>query len=350
MTEATLAGGRPARVWYLDRLRALACLAVVLIHCFVTLLDNSTISAVGVGRALAWTEVLVVLSRWAVPIFLMITGALLLDPGREVGWLKVRSYVGRMAGVLLTFGTLFALMEVVFDARFFSLSMVPEALLRVLQGSGWAHLWYLYDLLGVYLLLPVLRAFVASADKHSYATLLAVLFALCLAVPTVNAATGLSIETLVWVGNSVFYVLLGRYLATWGAPLRPALVLGAAGTLAAAVIAAAGILVVDGYLSWVWLPPSPLVALQAAAVFLAARRWLDVPFPVSGVTAALASLSFPVYVLHPVMANLLYKALGWSPSALPPVLFEAATFVAVLGGALVLAALCRRLPIVGRLL
>ena len=131
-----------SRVWYLDWLRAFACLAVVLIHCFATLLDNSTVGEVGVGRALAWTEILVICCRWAVPVFLMITGSLLLDPGRNVTWPKVRGYVGRIAGVLLTFGTLFALIEIVFDARSFNVLMLPQALLRVLQGQGWAHLWY----------------------------------------------------------------------------------------------------------------------------------------------------------------------------------------------------------------
>ena len=171
---------RQGRLWWVEWLRVFGCVAVVLIHCFATLLDNATVAEIGLTRALVWTEVLVICCRWAVPAFLMVTGALLLDPAHEIGLPKVRGYVGRMTGVLLTFGTLFALMELVFAARSFSLAMLPEALLDVLQGRGWAHMWYIYDLLGVYLLLPVLRAFSSGSDERSYDIVLCVLFVLSL--------------------------------------------------------------------------------------------------------------------------------------------------------------------------
>lgn len=266
MTERLSASVEPGRVWCFDWLRVSGCVAVVLIHCFATLLDNAPIGEVGVGRALAWTEILVIGCRWAVPVFFMITGALLLDPTRELGLQKVRRYVGRMAGVLLTFGTLYALMELVFDARSLSAGMIPEAILDVLQGRGWAHMWYLYDLVGIYLLLPILRAFAASSDERAYDAVLCVLFAFSLCVATVNAATGVCLETFVWIGSSAFYVLLRWRLRIRPLPLRKIAIVGVFGTLTSAFIAGWGIVVADRYLSWAWAPASPFVALQAAAV------------------------------------------------------------------------------------
>lgn len=341
---------RQGKLWWVEWLRVFGCVAVVLIHCFATLLDNATVAEIGLTRAFVWTEVLVICCRWAVPAFLMVTGALLLDPAHEIGLPKVRGYVGRMAGVLLTFGTLFALMELVFDARSFSLAMLPEALLDVLQGRGWAHMWYIYDLLGVYLLLPVLRAFSAGSDERSYDIVLCVLFMLSLVVPTVNAATGLSLDTLVWLGSSVFYVLLGWRLRSRPLPLTPSVLAGAAGTVAGALVAGGGIAVLGSYCSWAWVSSSPLVALQAASVFTLAQGLLDRPMKEGGPAMLVASLSFGIYVLHPVVANLLYKALGWASVPLPPVAFEFVTFAIVFGGGLVLAACAKRLPVVGRLM
>lgn len=57
------------RVWYLDWLRAFACLAVVLIHCLTIYLDNTSVAEVGEVRAIVWTEIHVVFARWAVPFF-----------------------------------------------------------------------------------------------------------------------------------------------------------------------------------------------------------------------------------------------------------------------------------------
>ena len=348
MSERVLTLNHREEVWYLDWLRVLGCVAVVIIHCFTTLLDNEPIAEVGVGRSLIWTEILVIGCRWAVPVFLMITGSLLLDPAREMGLAKIHRYVARMVGVLLTFGALYALIELVFNTRSFNLTMVLEAPINVLQGKCWAHMWYLYDLVGIYLLLPILRSFAEGVDENTYDAVLWTLFALVLVVPTINAAMGLSIETLVWLGSSVFYVLLGWRVRMHQPPFAPTVFLGAAGAMSAAIMAGGGIVMGDSYLGWVWAPSSPLIALQAVAVFVLAQRFLDTPMRKGGPAMLVASLSFGIYVLHPVFANLVYKVLGWNPALLPPVIFELLTFAIVFGGALALALLCKRLPIVGR--
>lgn len=228
------------RVWYLDWLRVFACLSVVLIHCLTTYMDNVSMSELGVGRAVAWTELHVMLTRWAVPAFFIITGAILLDPQKEVGWRKVGGYALRMFGVLLSFGTLFSLMELVFVAGGVHLEMIPQAVANVLQGRSWAHLWYLYDLIGIYLLLPLLRGFVSSSERKGMETLLAILFAFSVVLPTINDAFGLSLETFVWLGFPVFYVLLGWYLRKYEVPLLETVALGAAGLVSSALLAWGG--------------------------------------------------------------------------------------------------------------
>lgn len=339
-----------SRIWYLEWLRLFACIAVVLIHCFATLLDNATVAEIGIPRALGWTEFLVILCRWAVPVFLMITGALLLDPARKVDWRKVRAYCIRISVVLLTFGTAFALMELVFEARALAPTMILTSVMNVLQGHSWAHLWYLYDLLGVYLLLPLLRPFVMSAGRRDLERMLLVLLIFALIVPTVNSALGIALDTLMWLGSSVFYVLLGWYLRSFDVPASSACILGAVGTIVVAGIAAFGVLSNGSYLSWAWSPSSPFVAAQAAAVFLIAKVRFDSPMRAGGLPATVASLSFALYVVHPVFANLLYKVFDWAVAPLPPLVFELVTFAAVFVPSLALAALVRRLPLIGRYL
>lgn len=352
MTQGEFQRSGSGRIWYLEWLRVAACLAVVLIHRFSTILDNASVSGVGIGRALAWTELLVVFGRWAVPVFLMVTGALLLDPSRVMGWGKTFRYAGRMVAVLLVFGSAFALMEIVFESRSFSLGMVPAAFLRVFQERSWAHLWYLYDLIGVYLLLPLLRAFVAEGDEGRQATFLVVLLLVALVVPTLDAATGLGVARVGWLGSSVFYVLLGWYLHRFGAPKRLALAVGLACILVAVALAGLGIVLCNEYLGWVWAPSSPLIAGYSAVVFLMARDWAGSPrsSKIARLIAVVSSLSFAVYLMHPVVCNLLYKALGWASAPLPPVLFELTTYACVFFSSLVMATALKKVPLIGRML
>lgn len=64
----------------------------------------------------------------------------------------------------------------------------------------------------------------------------------------------------------------------------------------------------------------------------------------------IAACSFAVYVVHPVFANLLYKALGWAFVPLPPVLFEVATYLAILLPSLALSFVLKKTPLIGRIL
>ncbi len=61
---------------YIDRLRVAACVAVVLIHVTLGSLDTLT-----PFTAVWWVgHWICLVSQWAVPVFVMISGALLLNP------------------------------------------------------------------------------------------------------------------------------------------------------------------------------------------------------------------------------------------------------------------------------
>lgn len=338
------------KIYYIDNLRALACLSVVLIHCFTTYLDNATIYEAGIVRSLAWTEILVIVCRWAVPVFFMISGALLLNPGKEISWGKIKSYALRIVAVLLVFGTLFSCIEMLYDTKTFDIFMIPEGVLRVIQGQSWAHLWYLYDLLGIYLILPLLRSFVCVASRRDLEKMLIILAVFTLVIPSVNAALEISINVLLWLNSSVFYVLLGWYLRSYNNPAIGAYAMAVASVLLMAAVTAVGILMFDTYLSWAWGPASPFVASQATAVFLFAKKRLNKPLIFRSFLSLIARLSFAIYVLHPVVTNFLYKAINWENAPLLPGIYELTTFSCVLLTSIGAAIVLKKLPGIGRYL
>ena len=338
------------KVWYLEWLRLAACLAVVLTHCFVTLLDNATIDEVGVLRSLCWTELLVVACRWAVPVFLMVTGALLLNPRKEIDAKKLSGYFFRILIVLLSFGTAYALIEIIFNAKALEWTMIPMAIARVLQEKSWAHLWYLYDLLGIYLVLPLLRSFVAERSQKEMRNFLIALFIFSLIVPTINSATGLEIKSLIWLGSSVFYVLLGWYLSAFDHHFSAFARLGILSLLAEIVLAAWGVCDLRTYLYWVWSPSSPFVACWASTLFLFFKGNVDRPMRVGRLAESVTKHSFAIYLVHPIFANLLYKGLGWTPSMLPAGIFELVSFFLIFTLSYLLSIILKRIPVLRRYL
>ncbi len=119
----------------------MGALAVVALHAM-----RATELAPGLAAAhplLFWVEGIaqIPLARWAVPVFFMISGALILDPGREMPLRKVGRYIWRMAFILLTVGFAFCLMETVAKnpdptgAYALTPPMVGTSFLHLLQGN-----------------------------------------------------------------------------------------------------------------------------------------------------------------------------------------------------------------------
>ena len=103
------------KIGYFEWARALGAQAIVALHVQVACALSQSLSDAHAMSLFVEAEILVPLTRWAVPVFFMISGALLLDPERQMGWRKVGRHVWRLALVLLTFGLAFCLMEQAFD-------------------------------------------------------------------------------------------------------------------------------------------------------------------------------------------------------------------------------------------
>lgn len=93
---------------------------------------------------------------WAVPVFMMITGSLMMQK-KEITYRTAFKYFKRIAVLLILFGTVFSWMELYFKDHEISSTLIWGGILNVLEGNTWKHLWYLYMLLGIYLVLPVLN-------------------------------------------------------------------------------------------------------------------------------------------------------------------------------------------------
>ena len=134
------------RVAYLDMLRIAATVAIVMIHVAVRgwrSMDMHTAQ----WHALSFFSSI---SRWGTPIFVMISGALFLDERREVRLRRLFSK--NILRILIAFVFWSAVYAVPFFLRDRS---VFGLISNFLTGSY--QLWFLYMIVGLYLITPLLR-------------------------------------------------------------------------------------------------------------------------------------------------------------------------------------------------
>jgi len=144
---------RPVKNSSIEMLRLLATLGVVFDHIGVCWIHYFDAEASMTDKIVYYS--LVACCHWPVPVFMAITGALLLSK-KEMTYAMVWKYFKRIALLVFVFGTAFACMELYFNTRTLGLDLLGQAVLNMLTGNSWKHLWYLYMLLGVYLLLPMI--------------------------------------------------------------------------------------------------------------------------------------------------------------------------------------------------
>ena len=323
------------RKQFLDVLRVLATCAVVLMHVLTGATDVTDASIVPEYRSLLLSVMDLV--TWCVPIFLMISGYLFLNPERTLTYpVMIKKYCRRIALAILLFGVPYAASELVVAEKSFRVMMIPEALKMTLTGHTWSHMWYLYLILFLYLITPLLKKVLQILPVWSVVAVMAVIFLGSSVAPFLNKVLDINSIPVLPDGGVYFLYYLCGYLfvvrevcvdkaessATSGK--RKSMEAGdhtepAQGRRIGNVwLIAAAVLIMGMILSRTLAGFSIQMAYNypftvLLAVLLFAAGWKGsikkhrIPWQEAG------ALSFAVYLVHPVYVNLLYKFVKITP-------------------------------------
>lgn len=298
------------RKQFLDVLRVLATCAVVLMHVLTGATDVTDASIVPEYRSLLLSVMDLV--TWCVPIFLLISGYLFLNPERTLTYpVMIKKYCRRIALAILLFGVPYAASELVVAERTFRIRMIPEALKMTLTGHTWSHMWYLYLILFLYLITPLLKKVLRVLPVWGVAAVMAVIFLGSSVAPFLNKVLDVnSIPVLPDGGVYFLYYLCGYFFAVrevcvdkgrnvW---LTVAVAVLALGMILSRTLAGFSIQMAYNY---------PFTVLLAVLLFAAgwngSIKKHRIPWQEAG------ALSFAVYLVHPVYVNLLYKFVKITP-------------------------------------
>lgn len=202
MDESTLrTNGRNTA---LSLIRVTATLAVVMLHtCYMSVsLYGSSLSTAGMTVAMT-----VVHSCMAfVPLFVMVTGALLLAPDKELTIEKLlKRYVLRIVAALIVFSIIYKAFDIVMSRgqEAFGIEALKDLGLELITGTGWSHMWYLYMLLALYLLMPAFRCIARAASDGTIIYLVIVGFIWLCVIPLSRKVTG--VVTAVYIDIATVY-------------------------------------------------------------------------------------------------------------------------------------------------
>lgn len=308
----------PKRNDSLDVIRIAAVFAVVMTHCtapFVTNFQPDT-------AEFLWGNLLDSISRAGVPLFLMISGALFLDERREIT-LKgiICKNIKNIAVITVVWAVLYsAVYNVVIPLTKGNAVHMETFIAGILNGYG--HMWYLYMIMGIYVITPFLKKFVSKENREMVLFYILLSFAVQFLLPTVdeicagNAVNWIDKFHLDFFGGYITYYLLGWYIVHVGIPekrLRTAAYFIGFGSFLFIVLYAQ----ITGDHETVYENIGAPVCLYSASLFLLLN---NIKFSFREKMAkwmtGLSKLSFGTYIVHVIVLDTFRKVLPYGGSCL----------------------------------
>ena len=309
----------PNRDYAIDLLKVMAIIGVIIIHTCPAGY-NYPIGSFNWLSTLFWG----VLMRSCVPVFLMCSGALFLEPRTELTLKKL--YLKNLLRILVSmffWAMAYKVYHLVQEGNF-TAALLYRGFLDVLLFRQEFHLYYLHIIILVYIFVPIMRIITQNADKAQLQYLLLVWAVFGIVYPTVRPFWPFRLLSGIpehWLMNmtyaSIGYGVLGHYLKRYpNESARLYVLMFAAGF--AFVFAGTWFLsfrrgyLYEGFLEGMTIGP----ALMAAGVFGFCESRFKASNPKLARTVMyLSQASFCVYLVH---AFVLY---GFSKAGLTASLF-----------------------------
>jgi surface polysaccharide O-acyltransferase-like enzyme len=339
---------------WVNNLRIIALYAVIVLHASSPLLG-------GYGKVpqTQWlaADFYNALTRFAVPVFVMITGALLLGRDNEViSFLKKR--LSRVVIPFLFWSLIYIAYayyneDIAYSGHLWT--TIKQVLHQLKFGASY-HLWYVYMLIGLYLIIPVLSKFIRNAGEREIIYFLAVWLLVMLFGQPYMERYNPQVDVRYFAGY-IGYLVLGYYLAnkTFSAgKLRwwmPALFI-----ISAAIITwgtSALYHYYKGISTLMYEPLSWPIVILSSAIFLWVRFVsVKVPAVLIKLRDFTGKYNYGIYLAHALFLTLLDapELTGFSLSykSFNPLFSIPLTALAALVLSLLLVYLVNKIPLVGK--
>lgn len=201
-----------------DILKSIAIIGVIIIHTTASGIGFFQTGSANWFALVFWGSII----RFAVPIFFMCSGALLLNPEKNITIKKLYTKnILRIVLALFFWALAYEVFAICISAYHgvFSVENCIYALKRVLTFQHHFHLYFLHMMIIVYLFLPVTKVLTKHLDLNTYRyvlllwILVCVIYPLLLTLPRFDIIQGIPRQ---WALNATYgaigYTMLGDYI------------------------------------------------------------------------------------------------------------------------------------------
>ena len=339
----------------LDLLRIISAIAVVLLHVSAQYTDSLPVNTTDFGIAVAFNS----LTRFAVPVFVMISGELFLNTQKTISVKKIWIHnILRLAIVFTVWSFLYYVFQSVY---FWHFDFYRQGIVRTLVGIVYAtkHLWFLYMIAGLYALTPILKEWLSKAEEKNVRYFIDIFFIFQIARTTlqvlINKSLTDEISSILMITELTGYLgyfVCGFYLSKYGVPKRTKAAMYV--LLPIGIIANATLSILISRLNGVYSPGiydsfGVFTFFNCVALYLLAEAVAGKLKFKTSIIANLAKDTFGVYLAHIMIWDIVKEELP--DGVFGPVILAIPVFtIIVCVISFALSALLRRIPFVGRYL
>lgn len=300
-------GAKSPNINWINNLRLIALFAVIVLHTSAVLLAQYGKVPFNDWLTADFYNAVV---RFAVPVFVMITGALLLHREYELD----DFFKKRLSKVITPFlfwslvyiGYSWYNGEIAFDADWWTNT---KQVLHLLKYGSSYHLWYVYMLIGLYFVIPVIGKFVRNATEKELQYFLIVWFGVMMLSQPYLIRFNPQVDLHYFAGY-IGYLVLGHYLAFKEFKRQNIRVWMALVFVLTIVVITFGSWMLYKNNSTVgtlfYEPISPTIVLLSASVFLMARFTMVKLSPaISRLRDFACGYNYGIYLAHALVLYLL---------------------------------------------
>lgn len=338
-----------------DLLRIVSCFAVVLLHVSFGYWGVVDIN----GNDFLVMTVYHSFTRFGVPVFFMLSGMFLLDPQKEMTVHKWGIRVGKLVATFYLWSTFYAFQSVLFNGikngwNSVTGEMWSSAWTRFFMGHG--HMWFLLDLLGFYLLLPVLRKVCEDIRVLGYFLLLWVIvrYVVTTMIPDFGRGlllAGVTSMHLHILTGFIGYFMGGYFLLKVDIPkwFRYILYICGAGAIGFTIVKTLYDCRATQLYDERWFSPSNVNVLIFSIAVFVFFKYITVPKKISDskLIPVMAKSTFFVYMIHPFFIEKLglmgIKVISYPVYLSIPILSVVIFAASMLGGWIV-----AKIPVIGK--
>lgn len=350
------------RIVYLDLLRIVSGILVVMVHVSAMQIERLSVWSAQYAAANAFN----CLAFSGVPLFVMISGALTLDPGKETGLKSLLVHKTlRFFALYYVWKAIYQIVTVVQAGKEFTSEVVKnDILLALVQQRGYYHLWFLPMIAIIYMSVPLIKK--GTADKNVCIYFLSVYFFVKLLFPTLFHYDFKFKYLLVdFFGANDFYIfggylgyfILGHYLHHWNDAVsngkRRILYAVGGGSFILACILGTAASRSAGEPSYLMNTPFAVTTFfMSAAIYTAIRAWCqktERAGKTERVYRLCADRVFGIYLFHPLVIEL-FCAIGLDQLISVPALSVLFMVVCVFAVSLIVSQLLSKIPLINRLI